>query len=124
MLLGDTAYAPSPLTGQGTSLALIGAYTLAGELACSDDPRVAFARYELLMHPRVKAAQRLPPVAARIALPESRVGVGAVRAVARLVASRPVRPLSSCFAGNEQAGASTLPAYDFSLAEPTLAEPS
>ncbi|AGZ40482.1 FAD-dependent monooxygenase [Actinoplanes friuliensis] len=32
-LVGDAAYAPSFLTGQGTSLALSGAYVLAGELA-------------------------------------------------------------------------------------------
>ena len=32
-LLGDAAYGPSPMSGQGTSLALIGAYLLAGHLA-------------------------------------------------------------------------------------------
>ena len=34
-LLGDAAFSPSPLTGQGTSLALVGAYVLAGELAAA-----------------------------------------------------------------------------------------
>jgi len=32
-LVGDAAYCPSPASGQGTSLALVGAYVLAGELA-------------------------------------------------------------------------------------------
>lgn len=35
-LVGDAAYAPSFLTGQGTSLALVGAYMLAGSLAGGD----------------------------------------------------------------------------------------
>ena len=42
VLLGDAAYAPSPLTGKGTSLALIGAYLLAGELGRGDEPAAAF----------------------------------------------------------------------------------
>ena len=46
-LVGDACVGPSPLTGQGTSLALVGAYVLAGELArASGDHEVAFARYE------------------------------------------------------------------------------
>jgi len=32
-LLGDAAFCPSPFSGQGTSLAIVGAYVLAGELA-------------------------------------------------------------------------------------------
>ncbi|MET7321917.1 FAD-dependent monooxygenase [Streptomyces sp. NPDC005549] len=44
-LLGDAAHAPSFLTGQGTSLALIGAYHLAGALADRDHAE-GFAAYE------------------------------------------------------------------------------
>ncbi|MFE5604574.1 FAD-dependent monooxygenase [Streptomyces coelicoflavus] len=44
-LLGDAAHAPSFLTGQGTSLALIGAYQLAGALADGDHV-AGFAAYE------------------------------------------------------------------------------
>jgi 2-polyprenyl-6-methoxyphenol hydroxylase-like FAD-dependent oxidoreductase len=47
VLLGDAGYCPSPAAGQGTSLALVGAYTLAGELAtASGDYQLAFNRYE------------------------------------------------------------------------------
>lgn len=35
-LLGDAAFSSSPLSGQGTGLALVGAYLLAGELAAAD----------------------------------------------------------------------------------------
>lgn len=33
-LLGDAAYAPSLASGQGSSMAIVGAYVLAGELFC------------------------------------------------------------------------------------------
>lgn len=38
-LVGDAAYAPSFLTGQGSSLALVGAYMLAASLADRDPHR-------------------------------------------------------------------------------------
>ncbi|MFJ9173456.1 FAD-dependent monooxygenase [Streptomyces sp. NPDC102360] len=44
-LLGDAAYAPSFLTGQGTSLALVGAYMLAHSLA-DNDHTTGFDAYE------------------------------------------------------------------------------
>ncbi|MFF7731439.1 FAD-dependent monooxygenase [Streptomyces sp. NPDC007984] len=44
-LVGDAAYAPSFLTGQGSSLALVGAYMLAGSLARRDAAE-GFAAYE------------------------------------------------------------------------------
>ncbi|MEU3946248.1 FAD-dependent monooxygenase [Streptomyces sp. NPDC029526] len=44
-LLGDAAHAPSFLTGQGTSLALVGAYMLAASLA-GRDHTAGFAAYE------------------------------------------------------------------------------
>ncbi|MFC6937861.1 FAD-dependent monooxygenase [Actinomadura yumaensis] len=45
-LVGDAAYAPSFLTGQGSSLALAGAYMLAHALATDRDHTAAFAAYE------------------------------------------------------------------------------
>ncbi|HEX4215319.1 MAG TPA: FAD-dependent monooxygenase [Candidatus Dormibacteraeota bacterium] len=62
VLLGDAGYCPTPLTGLGTSLALVGAYILAGELAAADgDHAHAFAAYEEVMRPYVRQAQELPP---------------------------------------------------------------
>lgn len=58
-LVGDAAYAPSFLSGQGTSLALVGAYVLAGELASRDNPADAFATYERIARPFVEANQAL-----------------------------------------------------------------
>ncbi|RSM59315.1 FAD-dependent oxidoreductase [Amycolatopsis sp. WAC 01376] len=45
-LVGDAAYAPSFLTGQGSSLALVGAYMLARALAVHRDHTAAFAAYK------------------------------------------------------------------------------
>jgi 2-polyprenyl-6-methoxyphenol hydroxylase-like FAD-dependent oxidoreductase len=45
-LVGDAAAAPSFLTGQGSSLALVGAYMLAGSLATHPDHTAGFAAYE------------------------------------------------------------------------------
>jgi 2-polyprenyl-6-methoxyphenol hydroxylase-like FAD-dependent oxidoreductase len=45
-LVGDAAYAPSFLTGQGSSISLVGAYMLAGELATRPDHASAFTAYE------------------------------------------------------------------------------
>ncbi|MEU9328354.1 FAD-dependent monooxygenase [Streptomyces canus] len=46
VLVGDAAYAPSFLTGQGSSLALVGAYMLANALAGHRDHAAAFAAHE------------------------------------------------------------------------------
>jgi 2-polyprenyl-6-methoxyphenol hydroxylase-like FAD-dependent oxidoreductase len=46
VLVGDAAYGPSPASGQGTSMALVGAYALAGQLAAADGEHTpAFAAY-------------------------------------------------------------------------------
>ncbi|MFH8366191.1 FAD-dependent monooxygenase [Streptomyces sp. NPDC018031] len=60
VLVGDAGYCPSPLSGQGTSLALAGAYVLAGELAkAGGDHRVALPRYEERLRPFVALNQAL-----------------------------------------------------------------
>ncbi|MFC7876638.1 FAD-dependent oxidoreductase [Isoptericola sp. NPDC057391] len=58
-LVGDAGYCASVLSGQGTSLALVGAYVLAQELAAHPDHRDAFAAYDRRMRPFVAANQAL-----------------------------------------------------------------
>lgn len=66
-LLGDAGYCASPLSGQGTSLALVGAYILAYELGrAAEGPQggagrhgAAFARYEGRMRPFVEINQAI-----------------------------------------------------------------
>ncbi|MGW0807597.1 FAD-dependent monooxygenase [Nonomuraea sp. NPDC002799] len=54
-LVGDAGYCASPLSGQGTSLAVVGAYVLARELGTDG----AFERYEERMRPFVAQNQAL-----------------------------------------------------------------
>ncbi|GAB0103996.1 FAD-dependent monooxygenase [Nocardia sp. JMUB6875] len=59
-LIGDAAFSSSPLSGQGTGLALVGAYLLAGELAAADwDPETGFAAFESRMRSFVEANQEI-----------------------------------------------------------------
>lgn len=59
-LLGDAACCASPMSGQGTGIALVGAHLLAAELAAADwEPAVGFARYEERMRPYVEANQEI-----------------------------------------------------------------
>ncbi|WP_405088230.1 FAD-dependent monooxygenase [Microbispora sp. NBC_01389] len=59
-LAGDAAYGPSPASGQGTSLALVGAYVLAGCLAtAAGDHAAGFAAYEREMRHFAEENQRL-----------------------------------------------------------------
>ncbi|MEU9040264.1 MULTISPECIES: FAD-dependent monooxygenase [unclassified Kitasatospora] len=59
-LLGDAGYCASPLSGQGTSLALVGAHVLADALARSaGDHRTALASYEERLRPFVELNQAL-----------------------------------------------------------------
>ncbi|MFI5710083.1 FAD-dependent monooxygenase [Kribbella sp. NPDC051620] len=58
-LAGDAGYCASPLSGMGTSLAIVGAYVLAGELATADGDHVrGFSEYEERMRGFVKACQK------------------------------------------------------------------
>jgi 2-polyprenyl-6-methoxyphenol hydroxylase-like FAD-dependent oxidoreductase len=65
-LLGDAAFSSSPMSGQGTGLALVGAYLLASELAAAEwDPEAGFAGYEARMRSFVEANQEIGRLNAR-----------------------------------------------------------
>ena len=64
-LAGDAGYCASPLSGMGTSLALVGAYVLSGELGSANslDARriqAALQRYEAVLRPYIARCQDLP----------------------------------------------------------------
>jgi 2-polyprenyl-6-methoxyphenol hydroxylase-like FAD-dependent oxidoreductase len=72
-LVGDAGYCPSPLSGQGSSLALVGAYVLASELRAADgDHRDAFARYQLRMQDFAERNQQIATGNAKRFTPASR----------------------------------------------------
>lgn len=71
-LVGDAAYAPTLITGQGTSLALVGSYVLAGELAAAGgDHQVAFARYHDIMRPFAVQNQAIAMGSEELAIPRT-----------------------------------------------------
>ncbi|MEU5693397.1 FAD-dependent monooxygenase [Actinosynnema sp. NPDC020468] len=109
-LLGDAAHCASPLSGMGTSLALVGAYVLAGELARHADHRDAFAAYEATMRPYVAKAQRVSSLAPRLAAPSSALGIRALHAALGLASSPVATRLASRFA-NPPADAIELPEF-------------
>ncbi|KAF2703535.1 FAD/NAD(P)-binding domain-containing protein [Pleomassaria siparia CBS 279.74] len=72
--LGDTAFAPTPLTGMGTSLAITGAYMLAGELSKlqpSEHPARALEAYENRFRHYVEETQIHPSWVPGVAHPET-----------------------------------------------------
>jgi 2-polyprenyl-6-methoxyphenol hydroxylase-like FAD-dependent oxidoreductase len=93
-LVGDAGYSPSPVTGLGTSLALVGAYVLAGELARSGGAYdVAFARYESVMRPYMNQCQELPPGGLEGMLPRTRRAIWMRNLSMRMMTRWPVRNL-------------------------------
>ena len=59
VLLGDTGYCPALLSGQGSTLAMMGAYILAGELKVAlGEHQRAFHQYEQAFRPVVRQEQK------------------------------------------------------------------
>jgi len=74
VLAGDAAHCASPFSGQGTSLALVGALVLAGELGRTpDDVARAFAAYEQRMRPFVDINQALVDLERRGHVPDDQL---------------------------------------------------
>jgi 2-polyprenyl-6-methoxyphenol hydroxylase-like FAD-dependent oxidoreductase len=73
-LLGDAAFCPSLLAGQGSALAMAAAYVLAGELA-KDGSAAAFERYERLLRPFMASKQRAAEQFASSFAPRTRFGL-------------------------------------------------
>jgi 2-polyprenyl-6-methoxyphenol hydroxylase-like FAD-dependent oxidoreductase len=89
-LVGDAGYCPGPAVGGSTSLAVLGAYVLAGELARADGDHLrAFAAYELQMREPVHLSRAFARGAARGIIPGSRAGVWALTRGAQLVSLMP-----------------------------------
>jgi 2-polyprenyl-6-methoxyphenol hydroxylase-like FAD-dependent oxidoreductase len=95
-MIGDAAYCPSPFTGMGTTLGIVGGYVLASELNASelntmDDCRKAFEAYECKMRPYVEEKQKLPPGVPRVAYPKSKLGIDSFHLAAGFFASQPAQ---------------------------------
>ncbi|MFH9353846.1 FAD-dependent monooxygenase [Kitasatospora sp. NPDC017646] len=114
VLLGDSAWCASPLSGLGTALALRGAAELAAALhaagAPGDTARVpaALAAFEQTMRPRTASAQQLPPGRVVSAAPKSTLGIRANALMMRALQSKAARPLvKRAFAASEHGRTAT-----------------
>jgi len=75
-LVGDAAFCVSLLAGQGSALAMVSAYVMAGELAAAHGQhREAFARYEALLRSYIDRKQRGAERFAGAFAPKTRAGM-------------------------------------------------
>jgi 2-polyprenyl-6-methoxyphenol hydroxylase-like FAD-dependent oxidoreductase len=89
-LVGDAGYCPGPAVGGSTSLAVLGAYVLAGELATAGgDHTRAFPAYERELADLVRQNRAFAMGAAKGLIPSSRLGVWALVQGGRLVSALP-----------------------------------
>lgn len=92
-LVGDAGYCPGPAVGGSTSLAVVGAYVLAGELArAGGDHERAFPAYERAMAEHVRGSRTAALSAAKTLIPTSRLGVRGLAHGARLISALPAGP--------------------------------
>jgi 2-polyprenyl-6-methoxyphenol hydroxylase-like FAD-dependent oxidoreductase len=94
VLLSDAAHCPTPFTGQGTALALVGAYVLAGEIQRGATVADALPAYERLVRPYVEASQRqLTPRLIRLFHVKTSFGITLAHLAEKFFASAPVQRL-------------------------------
>ncbi|MEV1248832.1 FAD-dependent monooxygenase [Nonomuraea sp. NPDC050022] len=92
-LVGDAGYCPGPAVGGSTSLAVVGAYVLAGELArAGGDHERAFPAYERAMAEHVRGSRAVALSAAKTLVPTSRLGVRGLVQGLRLISALPAGP--------------------------------
>jgi 2-polyprenyl-6-methoxyphenol hydroxylase-like FAD-dependent oxidoreductase len=89
-LVGDAGYCPGPAVGGSTSISVLGAYVLAGELAqANGDYAQAFAAYEREMADPVRRSRAFARAVAKSIVPSSAAGVWALTRGAQLISMLP-----------------------------------
>jgi 2-polyprenyl-6-methoxyphenol hydroxylase-like FAD-dependent oxidoreductase len=108
-LVGDAAYCPSLLAGEGSALAMVGSYVMAGELwKANGDHRVAFARYEQLLRSVLRDKQSSAERFARWFAPHTRAGIALRNLTTRTFN---IAPVAEFFLGRTLRDAFALPDY-------------
>lgn len=111
VLLADAACCPSPMTGMGTTSALVGAYVLAGEISThSEDLEKAFTEYDRVLRPFADEIQKLPAWFVPMFLPRSRAGIWLLHFVVGWLVWLRIPQLASRFS-REEKGGWVLPEY-------------
>jgi 2-polyprenyl-6-methoxyphenol hydroxylase-like FAD-dependent oxidoreductase len=89
-LVGDRGYSPGPAVGGGTSIAVVGAYVLAGELrAAGGDHTTAFGNYEHEMLEFVRRSRSIGPTVMKSIIPRTPLQVGLTTRLMRLLPRLP-----------------------------------
>ena len=97
-LVGDAGFCPGPAVGGSTSLAVVGAYVLAGELAAAGgDPAVAFPAYEAEIGDYVRRSRAFAVGTAKRLIPGSKRELWVMRQAMRAFGHLPL-PLSRALA--------------------------
>lgn len=101
-MTGDAAFCPSPLSGMGASLSMVGAYILAGELSRHEKHEDAFAAYEKLLRPYVNEVQKLPPGVPYLAHPKTKLGIFFLHTVLNVIFSNFIKKIAKLFSGKDK----------------------
>jgi 2-polyprenyl-6-methoxyphenol hydroxylase-like FAD-dependent oxidoreductase len=85
-LVGDACDCPSLLSGQGSTLAIIGAYILAGELKeAKGNYKTAFEQYQNIFKPFIDRKQKTAQTFAKSLVPKSKFGIWVRNAFTKLM---------------------------------------
>lgn len=110
-LIGDAAACVSLMAGEGTGLAIIEGYVLAGELhACNGDFATAFARYEQRLMPFLRKKQQTAEKFASAFAPKTAFGVTFRNVVTQLLR---IPPIADFLIGRDLRDDIVLPEYNF-----------
>jgi 2-polyprenyl-6-methoxyphenol hydroxylase-like FAD-dependent oxidoreductase len=110
-LVGDAAACVSLLAGEGTGLAMVEAYVLAGELrVCGGDHRRAFARYQERLMPLLERKQKSAARFASSFAPKSACGIEFRNLVTRLMG---LPLVADFFVGRALRDVLTVPDYGY-----------
>lgn len=124
VLLGDAAYCPSPVSGVGTSLGIVGPYILAGEIAkqlhknkdgsAGDRGKAidaALKSYESVLRPFVDKTQKLPPGVPGIVYAETEWGIWIRYLIIGLFSKLRIAKLIERFSSDDFGGGWKVPEY-------------
>ncbi|MDH0730195.1 FAD-dependent monooxygenase [Pseudomonas sichuanensis] len=100
-ILGDAAYCATPISGMGTTLAIVGAYLLARSLLENSTHAQAFCSYENKMRPYVKKAQAYNHWTIRLEQPDTKSGINFFYTLKRIDQHPAINLVKSLFNSNK-----------------------
>lgn len=117
VLVGDASYATGP-TGTGTSLAIAGAYILAGEVGkCQGDLAAGLEGYEERMRPLINEMQQIPPLVPMVLAPQTALGIWLRNTIFAFICWSKIQTVFQRFFGGSAAHSdeSKVPEYEWRI---------